>query len=151
MTSLIKEDGIVKGVVYKTKSGKESKAFAPLTVVCDGCFSNLRHTLCSSKVKINSELEVSFLFHFSLLITAFIHCNDLPKNSPEVSLFDIHLYFDKNLHTYAVVVALINFILTGGCTFLFCWFASGGLSTSISELCAYYLSGSFNSIVLLDK
>uniref|UniRef100_A0A804K305 Squalene monooxygenase n=1 Tax=Musa acuminata subsp. malaccensis TaxID=214687 RepID=A0A804K305_MUSAM len=73
VTSLIKEDGIVKGVVYKTKSGKESKAFAPLTVVCDGCFSNLRHTLCSSKVKINRELEVSFLFHFSLLITAFIH------------------------------------------------------------------------------
>ncbi|CAL9775580.1 unnamed protein product [Musa acuminata subsp. burmannicoides] len=54
VTSLIKEDGIVKGVVYKTKSGKESKAFAPLTVVCDGCFSNLRHTLCSSKVDVPS-------------------------------------------------------------------------------------------------
>ncbi|RWV84679.1 hypothetical protein GW17_00053595, partial [Ensete ventricosum] len=65
VTSLIKEDGIVKGVVYKTKSGKESKAFAPLTIVCDGCFSNLRRTLCSSEVKINRELEVSFLFHFS--------------------------------------------------------------------------------------
>ncbi|RZR96483.1 hypothetical protein BHM03_00025513 [Ensete ventricosum] len=32
VASLIKEDGIVKGVVYKTKSGKESKAFAPLTI-----------------------------------------------------------------------------------------------------------------------
>ncbi|URE23763.1 Squalene monooxygenase [Musa troglodytarum] len=54
VTSLIKEDGIVKGVVYKTKSGEESKAFAPLTIVCDGCFSNLRHTLCSSEVDVLS-------------------------------------------------------------------------------------------------
>ncbi|CAL9144978.1 unnamed protein product [Musa hybrid cultivar] len=54
VTSLIKEDGIVKGVVYKTKSGKESKAFAPLTIVCDGYFSNLRRTLSSSKVDVLS-------------------------------------------------------------------------------------------------
>ncbi|URE29752.1 Squalene monooxygenase [Musa troglodytarum] len=54
VTSLIKEDGIVKGVVYKTKSGRESKAFAPLTIVYDGCFSNLRHTLCSSEVDVLS-------------------------------------------------------------------------------------------------
>ncbi|KAJ8467026.1 hypothetical protein OPV22_029578 [Ensete ventricosum] len=54
VASLIKEDGIVKGVVYKTKSGKESKAFAPLTIVCDGCFSNLRHMLCSSEVDVPS-------------------------------------------------------------------------------------------------
>ncbi|XP_064996175.1 squalene monooxygenase SE1-like isoform X3 [Musa acuminata AAA Group] len=49
VTSLIEENGTVKGVVYKTKSGEEFKALSPLTIVCDGCFSNLRRTLCSPK------------------------------------------------------------------------------------------------------
>ncbi|WOL03072.1 squalene monooxygenase [Canna indica] len=55
VSSLIAENGTVKGVVYKTKSGEEYKAFAPLTVVCDGCFSNLRRTLCSPKVEVPSS------------------------------------------------------------------------------------------------
>ncbi|XP_074583928.1 squalene monooxygenase SE1-like [Curcuma longa] len=54
VTSLFEEDGTVKGVVYKTKSGEECKAFAPLTIVCDGCFSNLRRRLCSPKVDVPS-------------------------------------------------------------------------------------------------
>lgn len=41
VTSLIEEKGTVKGVQYKTKTGEELTAYAPLTIVCDGCFSNL--------------------------------------------------------------------------------------------------------------
>ncbi|KAM3325445.1 hypothetical protein P3S67_000570 [Capsicum chacoense] len=47
VTTLLEEKGIIKGVQYKTKSGEELKACAPLTIVCDGCFSNLRRTLCN--------------------------------------------------------------------------------------------------------
>ncbi|PKI32647.1 hypothetical protein CRG98_046957, partial [Punica granatum] len=50
VTSLIEEKGTIKGVQYKTKDGQELKAYAPLTVVCDGCFSNLRRSLCKPKV-----------------------------------------------------------------------------------------------------
>ncbi|KAI3460122.1 hypothetical protein Pfo_016785 [Paulownia fortunei] len=54
VTSLLEENGTIRGVQYKTKSGEESKAYAPLTIVCDGCFSNLRRSLCSPKVDIPS-------------------------------------------------------------------------------------------------
>ncbi|XP_066314010.1 squalene monooxygenase SE1-like [Miscanthus floridulus] len=54
VTSLLEENGTVKGVQYKTKSGEELKAYAPLTIVCDGCFSNLRRALCSPKVDVPS-------------------------------------------------------------------------------------------------
>ena len=63
MTSLLEENGMVKGVSYKTKSGEELKAYAPLTIVCDGCFSNLRRSLCSPKVK-NIAPVLSAKFHF---------------------------------------------------------------------------------------
>ncbi|XP_045815839.1 squalene monooxygenase SE1-like [Trifolium pratense] len=55
VTSLIEEKGTIKGVYYKTKSGLEIKANAPLTIVCDGCFSNLRRSLCNSKVDVPSH------------------------------------------------------------------------------------------------
>ncbi|XVF31552.1 hypothetical protein REPUB_Repub17cG0000500 [Reevesia pubescens] len=54
VTSLFEENGIIKGVHYKTKSVEELTAFAPLTIVCDGCFSNLRRSLCNPKVEIPS-------------------------------------------------------------------------------------------------
>lgn len=53
-TSLIEEKGTVKGVQYKTKTGEELTAYAPLTIVCDGCFSNLRRSLCYPKVDVPS-------------------------------------------------------------------------------------------------
>lgn len=53
MTSLIEEKGSIKGVQYKTKDGQELTAYAPLTVVCDGCFSNLRRSLCKPKVRLS--------------------------------------------------------------------------------------------------
>ncbi|XP_031264409.1 squalene monooxygenase SE1-like [Pistacia vera] len=54
VTSLIEEEGIIKGVTYKTKTGQELTAYAPLTVVCDGCCSNLRRSLSKPKVEIPS-------------------------------------------------------------------------------------------------
>ncbi|KAK4799130.1 hypothetical protein SAY86_024495 [Trapa natans] len=55
VTSLIEENGIIKGVQYKKKDGLELQAYAPLTIVCDGCFSNLRRSLCTPKVDIPSH------------------------------------------------------------------------------------------------
>ncbi|XP_027090957.2 squalene epoxidase 3 [Coffea arabica] len=55
VTSLIEENGTVKGVNYKTKVGKQITAYAPLTIVCDGCCSNLRRSLCNPKVDIPSS------------------------------------------------------------------------------------------------
>ncbi|KAJ6730181.1 SQUALENE MONOOXYGENASE-RELATED [Salix viminalis] len=54
VTSLLEEKGTVRGVQYKTKDGQELTAFAPLTIVCDGCFSNLRRSLCNPKVDVPS-------------------------------------------------------------------------------------------------
>ncbi|KAF8404831.1 hypothetical protein HHK36_009720 [Tetracentron sinense] len=54
VTALLEEKGTIKGVQYKTKMGQELKAYAPLTIVCDGCFSNLRRSLCDSKVDVPS-------------------------------------------------------------------------------------------------
>ncbi|XP_047311379.1 squalene monooxygenase SE1-like [Impatiens glandulifera] len=54
VTSLLEDNGTIKGVQYKTKTGQELKAYAPLTIVCDGCFSNLRRSLCNPKVDVPS-------------------------------------------------------------------------------------------------
>ncbi|KAH6823605.1 oxidoreductase family protein [Perilla frutescens var. hirtella] len=51
VTSLIEEDGTIKGVHYKTDKGEQITAYAPLTLVCDGCFSNLRRSLSSPQVE----------------------------------------------------------------------------------------------------
>ncbi|CAJ1972772.1 unnamed protein product [Sphenostylis stenocarpa] len=54
VTSLVEEKGTIKGVQYKNKDGQELTTFAPLTIVCDGCFSNLRRSLCNPKVDVPS-------------------------------------------------------------------------------------------------
>ncbi|KAK7861070.1 squalene epoxidase 2 [Quercus suber] len=54
VTSLHEENGIIRGVQYKTKDGQEHTAYSPLTIVCDGCFSNLRRALCNPKVDVPS-------------------------------------------------------------------------------------------------
>ncbi|KAL6193872.1 hypothetical protein ACLB2K_034956 [Fragaria x ananassa] len=51
VTTLIEEKGIIKGVIYKNKAGEEMRTYAPLTIVCDGCFSNLRKSLSAPKVE----------------------------------------------------------------------------------------------------
>ncbi|CAJ1973495.1 unnamed protein product [Sphenostylis stenocarpa] len=54
VTSLLEEKGVIKGVRYKSKDNQELSASAPLTIVCDGCFSNLRRSLCNPKVDVPS-------------------------------------------------------------------------------------------------
>ncbi|KAL5165177.1 Squalene monooxygenase [Glycine soja] len=55
VTSLLEQDnGTIIGVQYKTKDGQKLKAYAPFTIVCDGCFSNLRRSLCYPKVEVPS-------------------------------------------------------------------------------------------------
>jgi len=56
VTSLLEQDNkTVVGVQYRTKDGQKLKAYAPLTVICDGCFSTLRRSLCHSKVEMPSN------------------------------------------------------------------------------------------------
>ncbi|KAF3663023.1 Squalene epoxidase 2, mitochondrial [Capsicum annuum] len=66
VTTLLEEKGTIKGVQYKTKSGEELKACAPLTIVCDGCFSNLRRTLCNPNVDVPSYFVGLILENFQL-------------------------------------------------------------------------------------
>ncbi|KAK4851241.1 hypothetical protein QYF36_013568 [Acer negundo] len=54
VTCLVEEKGTIKGVQYKNTYGQLVTAYAPLTIVCDGCFSNLRRSLCKPKVEIPS-------------------------------------------------------------------------------------------------
>ncbi|KAF6162856.1 hypothetical protein GIB67_021005 [Kingdonia uniflora] len=66
VTSLLEENGTIKGVQYKNKAGEEIQAYAPLTIVCDGCFLNLRRSLCSPKVDILSCFVGLILENFEL-------------------------------------------------------------------------------------
>ncbi|KAG6738326.1 hypothetical protein POTOM_057938 [Populus tomentosa] len=59
VTSLVEENGSIKGVLYKTKAGQELAASASLTIVCDGCFSNLRRNLCNPKDSIVVTYPIS--------------------------------------------------------------------------------------------
>jgi 2-polyprenyl-6-methoxyphenol hydroxylase-like FAD-dependent oxidoreductase len=58
VTSLVEENGAVRGVQYKSKDGQQHEAYAPLTIVCDGCFSNLRRSLCNPQVKLSFETSI---------------------------------------------------------------------------------------------
>ncbi|KAL2653710.1 hypothetical protein R1flu_021838 [Riccia fluitans] len=51
---LIEENGVVSGVRYRAPDGSEVQVQAPLTFVCDGCFSNLRRNLCNPQVDVPS-------------------------------------------------------------------------------------------------
>ncbi|CAN6544556.1 unnamed protein product [Malus baccata var. baccata] len=54
VTSLLEEKGTIKGVKFRRKGSQEFTVHAPLTIVCDGCCSKLRHYLCNPKVNIPS-------------------------------------------------------------------------------------------------
>ncbi|KAM1043787.1 hypothetical protein ACFX2A_035808 [Malus domestica] len=54
VTSLLEEKGTIKGVKFRRKGSQDFTAHAPLTIVCDGCCSNLRRYLCNPKVDIPS-------------------------------------------------------------------------------------------------
>ncbi|KAK8716581.1 hypothetical protein V6N13_043887 [Hibiscus sabdariffa] len=69
VTSLLEEKGIIRGVQYKTKDGEELRAYAPLTIVCDGCFSNLRRSLCNPKVDVPSCFVASLTSYLESFYT----------------------------------------------------------------------------------
>uniref|UniRef100_A0A1J3H9A9 Squalene monooxygenase n=4 Tax=Noccaea caerulescens TaxID=107243 RepID=A0A1J3H9A9_NOCCA len=52
--SLVEEKGVIKGVTYKNTAGEETTALAPLTVVCDGCYSNLRRSINDNNAEVLS-------------------------------------------------------------------------------------------------
>lgn len=68
VVSLVEENGTVKGVRYKNKAGEELTAFAALTIVCDGCFSNLRRSLCNPQVNMQFGIVLSYQKFYSQLI-----------------------------------------------------------------------------------
>ncbi|TYI98403.1 hypothetical protein E1A91_D01G212100v1 [Gossypium mustelinum] len=72
MTSLIEENGTIKGVQYKTKGGRESSAYicSPYYIVCDDCFSNLRYPLCDLKVNVASYFVSLALENCKLLLVS---------------------------------------------------------------------------------
>jgi squalene monooxygenase len=51
---LIEKEDVVIGVRYRGADGVEKEVFAPMTFICDGCFSNLRKNLCTPKVDVPS-------------------------------------------------------------------------------------------------
>uniref|UniRef100_A0A2P2MPN7 Squalene monooxygenase n=1 Tax=Rhizophora mucronata TaxID=61149 RepID=A0A2P2MPN7_RHIMU len=73
VTSLLEVKGTIKGVQYKTKTGEVLTAFAPLTIVCDGCFSNLRRSLCYPKVRLLILLHIiiSIIIKGIVILTLF--------------------------------------------------------------------------------
>ncbi|XP_043816633.1 squalene monooxygenase SE1-like [Manihot esculenta] len=75
VTSLLEANGTIKGVQYKTKTGQELAASAPLTIVCDGCFSNLRRSLSNAKRR--GDL-------FSLFILIYTESNQPLKTENEI-------------------------------------------------------------------
>ncbi|KAM1229596.1 hypothetical protein PS2_039608 [Malus domestica] len=51
VTTLLEEKSTIKGVMYKNKTGEEMRTYAPLTIVCDGCFSNLRCSISTPNIE----------------------------------------------------------------------------------------------------
>ncbi|KAL8154058.1 hypothetical protein V2J09_011818 [Rumex salicifolius] len=66
VTSLLEENGMIKGVQYRKRKGEELNAYAPLTIVCDGCFSNLHRSLCKPKIDVASSFVGLVLENCSL-------------------------------------------------------------------------------------
>ncbi|CAN8252162.1 unnamed protein product [Cochlearia groenlandica] len=117
--SLIEEKGVIKGVTYKTNAGEETHALAPLTVVCDGCYSNLRRSLIDNNAEVlsfgvgyiseNCRLEEPETVHLIMSKPSFtllyqISDNEVrcvsevsPDNVPSVSNGEMATYFKKTL------------------------------------------------------
>ncbi|KAK8563158.1 hypothetical protein V6N12_011214 [Hibiscus sabdariffa] len=69
VTSLLEEKGTIKGVQYRTKGGQELTAYAHLTIVCNGGFSNLRGFSYLELAKFNQAfMKEHFLVHFSIQV-----------------------------------------------------------------------------------
>eukprot|EP01111_Echinosteliopsis_oligospora_P008915 TRINITY_DN2515_c0_g1_i1.p1 TRINITY_DN2515_c0_g1~~TRINITY_DN2515_c0_g1_i1.p1 ORF type:complete len:501 (-),score=131.13 TRINITY_DN2515_c0_g1_i1:75-1577(-) len=55
VTGLLEDGARVNGVIYKSADGSVKEAQAPLTIVCDGCFSNLRKGFMDDKPSATSS------------------------------------------------------------------------------------------------
>ncbi|KAJ9538041.1 hypothetical protein OSB04_030774 [Centaurea solstitialis] len=86
VTSLLKTQGTVNGVQYKTKGGHAMTAYAPLTVVCDGCFSNLRRELCNPK-------------HFPFNLTLYVQIK-VPSCFVALVLENVDLPYANHAHVF---------------------------------------------------
>ncbi|CAH2044276.1 unnamed protein product [Thlaspi arvense] len=117
--SLIEEKGVVKGVTYKTSTGQETTAFAPLTVVCDGCYSNLRRSLNDNNAEVlsfgvgyiskNCRLEEPETMHLIMskpsvtmlyqISSTEVRCVSevFPDNVPSISNGEMATFFKKTL------------------------------------------------------
>ena len=61
-TTLLKNCGNVVGVRYRDRTSKEiQEVFAPLTIICDGCFSRFRKGLVQSNVVTSSHFVGSIM------------------------------------------------------------------------------------------
>lgn len=128
VTSLLVESGTIKGVQYKTKAGQVLKAYAPLTIVCDGCFSNLRCSLCDPKlISRKHMMQITGLHAFT----------------------SHHIFFPFKSFWCLILKSCSH--ISGGYSFVFCWFGIRELSTPISKSWARYSSGSLSGLVLSNS
>ncbi|KAF5196604.1 hypothetical protein FRX31_013809 [Thalictrum thalictroides] len=65
VTSLLQQNRIVKVVLFKTY-GQEHTTYDPLTILCDGCFSNCRSTKEFPSINLSTTLYSSPLPGYSL-------------------------------------------------------------------------------------
>lgn len=62
VTTLLEREGQVVGVRYRAKTSKEiQEVFAPLTIICDGCFSRFRKGLVQTDVMTSSHFVGSIM------------------------------------------------------------------------------------------
>ncbi|GAY61373.1 hypothetical protein CUMW_209490 [Citrus unshiu] len=106
VTSLLERNGTIKGVEYKTKTGEKHTAYAPLTVVCDGCCSNLRRNLCNPKVGIPScfvglaleNCKLPFANHGHVVLAEPSPILFYPISSTEIRWQNLHLSCFENCY-----------------------------------------------------
>jgi len=72
VTKLVQEGDVVKGVKYRNKDGSIEEALAPLTVVCDGCFSALRKEVNEAQY----SLKVRRLLFLPFLLVSWLSCSN---------------------------------------------------------------------------
>ncbi|KAK4491169.1 hypothetical protein RD792_001899, partial [Penstemon davidsonii] len=71
--SLIEERGTIKGIRYNTRAGQELTVFAPLTVICDGCFSSFRKFLSTPKIDTPSHFAGFIIENCELPYPNYVH------------------------------------------------------------------------------
>eukprot|EP01100_Stratorugosa_tubuloviscum_P015487 TRINITY_DN895_c1_g1_i1.p1 TRINITY_DN895_c1_g1~~TRINITY_DN895_c1_g1_i1.p1 ORF type:complete len:493 (+),score=260.66 TRINITY_DN895_c1_g1_i1:48-1526(+) len=84
---LIEQQNLVEGIIYKNKKGEKKEIRAPLTIVCDGCFSNLRRNLCDAQIQQKSRFVGLILKNIQLPVL--LHGNVILANPSPILLYPI--------------------------------------------------------------